>query len=116
MTTDDLHRIRGKNEYRREQLESRLAEQRRRAAAMLAELRRVQEAIEKEYEAKSPPDTPGINQGNLALVYDEPVSGYSETCFYPSVNDVIDLLGTIASIKAELVEVEDCLAKLRAGR
>ena len=115
MTVDDLDRIRGKNERRREELESRLADQRRLRAAMSAELRRVQEALEKEYGAQSPPDTPGVNQGNLTLVYDEPVPGYSEFCFYPSVNDVIGLLETMASIKAELAEVEACLAKLRGS-
>ena len=115
MTTDDLDRIRGKNERRREALESRLAEWRKRRTAMATELQRVQEALEREYGAKSPPDTPGINQGNLTLVYDDPVPGYSETCFYPAADDVIDLLGTIASIKAELAEVEACLAKLRGG-
>ena len=116
MTIDDLDWIRGKNERRREELESRLAEQRKLRAAMSAELRRVQEALDKEYGAQSPPDTPGVNRGNLTLVHDEPVPGYSETCFHPSANDVIDLLGTMASIKAELAEVETCLEKLRTGR
>ena len=62
MTVDDLDRIRGKNERRREELEFRLAEQRKLRAAMSAELSRVQEALDKEYGAQLPPDTPGINE------------------------------------------------------
>ena len=54
MMIDDLDWIRGKNERRLEELESRLAEQRKLRAAMSAELRRVQEALDKEYGAQSP--------------------------------------------------------------
>lgn len=116
MTIDDRDRIRGKNERRREELQSLLAEKRRHRTAMSTELRQVLEALEKEYGAQLPQDTPGVNQGNLVLVYDGPVPGYSESCFYPTANDVVELLGSIAAIKAELSEVEACLAKLRADR
>ena len=93
-----------------------MAEECRRSDAMASELNRVVEALEKECRAELKPDDPEHHRGNLTLVCDELVSGYSETCFYPTVNDVIEVLSKKESIKAELAKVESCITKMKLGK
>ena len=112
MTQDELDRIRGQKERQREEAGRRLKEQRSKVAAMATELRRVIDALENERPAKSPVEDPEVKAGNLALG-DGLADGYFETCFYPTADELIEALSTLAATKREVAELDRCLAKLR---
>ena len=111
MTEDDLDRILGQKIRRKDKLEACLGEARKKAAAMVSELKRIIRSLEDEIDIQLIENEPGTNAGSVAIV--DSVMGLKAGCFYPPPEEIVAISAEIKGLKKELSETTSCIAKLR---